>query len=79
MESYEETQRKVVEYLSKVCAAPPELTDSLAIIGIDSVAMAEMTFEFEKRFGIRIDDEILDVDTVDQLIRYVHERQLVRK
>jgi acyl carrier protein len=79
MESYEETQRQIVDYLTKICAAPPQLDDSLAVIGIDSVAMAEMTFEFEKRFGIRVDDEILDVETVDQLVRYVHDRQLVRK
>jgi acyl carrier protein len=79
MESYEETERQIVEYLSQVCSTKPELSDSLAMIGIDSVAMAELTFEFEKRFSIRIDDEILDVESVEQLIRYVHDRQLIRK
>ena len=48
---------------------------SLAMIGIDSVAMAELTFELEKRFSIKIDDDILDVDTVDDLIQYVTNRK----
>jgi acyl carrier protein len=46
------------------------------MIGIDSVAMAELTFELEKRFSIKIDDDILDVDTVDELVQYVVVRQL---
>jgi acyl carrier protein len=37
--------------------------------------MAELTFELEKRFAIRIDDDILDIDTVDELISYVVARQ----
>ena len=41
------------------------------MIGIDSVAMAELTFELEKRFAIKIDDDILDVDSVDELVQYV--------
>jgi acyl carrier protein len=37
--------------------------------------MAEMTFELEKRFGIKIDDEILDVESVRQLVEYLHSRK----
>jgi acyl carrier protein len=51
------------------------LDDSLAMIGIDSVAMAEMTFELEKRFAMKIDDEILDVESVRQLVQYLHQRK----
>jgi len=75
MATYEETQAQIVEYLSKVCGSTPKLTDSLAVIGIDSVAMAELTFEFEKRFGIQIDDGVLDVETVEELARYVQDRR----
>jgi len=39
------------------------------------VAMAEMTFELEKRFSIKIDDEILDVESVRQLVQYLHVRK----
>jgi acyl carrier protein len=45
------------------------------MIGIDSVAMAEMTFELEKRFAMKIDDEILDVESVRQLVHYLHQRK----
>jgi acyl carrier protein len=37
--------------------------------------MAELTFEFEKRFGIQIDDGVLDVETVEELARYVQDRR----
>jgi acyl carrier protein len=75
METIEETQAQVMEYLTKVVGTKPHLEDSLAMIGIDSVAMAEMTFELEKRFGIKIDDEILDVESVRQLVEYLHSRK----
>ena len=51
------------------------MDDSLAMIGIDSVAMAELTFELEKRCGTKIDDAILDVETVGQLVDYLHARK----
>lgn len=72
---HQSTKMQIVDYLKKVCGGSPRDNDSLAMIGIDSVAMAELTFELEKRFSIKIDDDILDVDTVDDLIQYV----MVRK
>jgi len=70
-----ETKNQILAYLKKVCGGSPKGNDSLSLIGIDSVAMAELTFELEKRFSIRIDDDILDVDTVDELVSYVVTRQ----
>jgi acyl carrier protein len=70
------TKMQILDYLKKVCGGSPRGSDSLAMIGIDSVAMAELTFELEKRFSIKIDDDILDVDTVDELVQYVVVRQL---
>ena len=75
MENIEETQVQVIDYLAKIVGSKPHLDDSLAMIGIDSVAMAELTFDLEKRFSIKIDDEILDVQTVGQLVQYLHERK----
>ena len=65
------TQTQIIDYLKKVCGGSPQGNDSLAMIGIDSVAMAELTFELEKRFAIKIDDDILDVVSVDELVQYV--------
>lgn len=75
MDNIEETQTQVIDYLAKIVGSRPHLDDSLALIGIDSVAMAEMTFELEKRFSIKIDDEILDVESVRQLVQYLHVRK----
>jgi acyl carrier protein len=75
MENIEETQVQVIDYLAKIVGSKPDLEDSLAMIGIDSVAMAELTFDLEKRFAIKIDDEILDVETVRQLVQYLHQRK----
>lgn len=75
MESFEATQAQVLSYLEKVCGTKPQLSDSLALIGIDSVAMAEMTFDFEKQFSFKITDDILDVETVEELVRYVFDHQ----
>jgi acyl carrier protein len=72
---FQSVQTQIVEYLRKVCGGSPQGNDSLAMIGIDSVAMAELTFELEKRFGIKIDDDILDVDSVDELVQYVVARK----
>lgn len=69
------TRTQIIEYLKKVCGSAPNGSDSLAMIGIDSVAMAELTFELEKKFAIKIDDDILDVDTVDELVQYVMDRR----
>jgi acyl carrier protein len=69
------TRTQIVEYLRKTCGSAPRGSDSLSMIGVDSVAMAELTFELEKRFSIKIDDDILDVDTVDELVQYVVDRQ----
>jgi acyl carrier protein len=72
---FQSVQTQIVEYLRKVCGGSPKGNDSLAMIGIDSVAMAELTFELEKRFSIKIDDDILDVDSVDELVQYVVARR----
>ena len=56
----QETRTQILTYLKKVCGGNPKGNDSLSLIGIDSVAMAELTFE---------------LDTVDELINYVVARQ----
>ena len=70
------TRTQIIDYLRTVCGGSPQGKDSLALIGIDSVAMAELTFELEKRFSIKIDDDILDVDSVDELVQYVEARKI---
>lgn len=53
----------------------PKLSDGLAYIGVDSVGMAELTFELETQFGISVGDDIVHADTVQDLANYIRERQ----
>lgn len=71
----EVAQTQIIEHLKKIVGGFPKPDDSLAILGVDSVAMAELTFELEKRFSIQIGDDILDVDTISDLTQYVVSRQ----
>jgi len=43
-------------------------------LGMDSLRMAELATELEVRFGFRIDEELLDVETVKELVEYVRSR-----
>ncbi|MEZ6135054.1 MAG: phosphopantetheine-binding protein [Pirellulaceae bacterium] len=52
----------------------PELSDGLAFIGVDSVGMAELTVEIEKEFGIKVQDDIVHADSVQDLADYIRER-----
>ena len=49
-------------------------TDSLASLGLDSLRMAQLASELETRFGFRVDEELLDVGTVQELVEYVRIR-----
>ena len=64
----------IVDRLAEKFGIRPELSDSLVMIGVDSVGMAELTFELEKRFRIKVDDALLDVQTVQDLADYVRKR-----
>jgi len=52
-----------------------QLTDSLVMLGIDSVGMAELTYDLEQMYKIKVDDGLLNVDTVQDLVDYVRQRQ----
>ncbi len=67
----------IIRRLTEKFGTRPELTDSLVMLGVDSVGMAELTFEIEKMFGIRVEDALLDVETVQDLADYVRQRQEV--
>ena len=49
----------------------PQGDDSLAALGVDSLGMAELASEVEKHFGIRVDEDVLDVETVADLAAYI--------
>lgn len=65
----------LLEQLAEKFGGQPQLGDSLILVGVDSVGMAELTFDIEKRFNIRVDDGVLAVDTVQDLVDYIREKQ----
>ena len=72
MESIEE---QLLRNFTEKFGSRPELSDGLAYIGVDSVGMAELTFDLEKQFNIRVDDEIVHTDTVQDLADYIRKRR----
>lgn len=74
MESIEE---RLLQNFTEKFGSRPELSDGLAYIGVDSVGMAELTFDLESQFGIRVDDNIVHTETVQDLADYIRERQTV--
>ena len=67
-------ETEVLTKLRKLVEVDPKPSDSLALIGLDSVAMAELTFELEKSFKLRFDEDIVDVETVAELVEYVRQK-----
>ncbi len=65
----------VLRHLAAKFGGQPQLSDSLVLIGVDSVGMAELTYDIEKEFGITVDDGILEIDTVQELADYIRSKQ----
>ena len=67
-------EQKILELLQKNLGVVPKLSDELSLLGVDSVGMAELTFDLEKQFRIHVDDAVLDIITVADLVGYVRSR-----
>jgi acyl carrier protein len=74
MPNMDETEIEVRKQIKKLVQVDAKPTDSLALIGLDSITLAELTFELEKSFAIRFDESIVSVETVGELIDYVREQ-----
>lgn len=70
-------EEDIIDRLAEKFGIQPELSDSLVMIGVDSVGMAELTFDIEKMFQIKVDDALLEVETVQDLVDYVRMRQSI--
>ena len=64
--------------LAEKFGGEPQLSDSLVLVGVDSVGMAELTLDIEKNFNISVDDRVLSVDTVQDLVDYIREKQVAK-
>ena len=67
-------ETEIVQALRKELGRDVRMTDSLGSLGLDSLRMAQLATELEKRLGFRVDEELLDVETVEELTEYVRSR-----
>lgn len=67
-------EMEIAQALREELGKDVQATDSLGSLGVDSLRMAQLATELEKRFGIRVDEELLDVETVEELTEYVRSR-----
>lgn len=70
-----EIEAFVLELARREGAADPRPEDRLSDLGIDSVTLAEHMGELERRFRVRMDADIADVDTIEGLVDYIAERR----
>jgi acyl carrier protein len=70
----ESVQAEVLRALTAKFGGSPQPDDDLSSFGVDSLGMAELIGELEQRFQIKADEEILDVETVAELVKYVESR-----
>ncbi len=67
-------QQQLVELIHSKTGIVPELDDTFASLKIDSLGLAELTVEIERAFNIRVGEDVLDVETMRELIAYICEK-----
>ena len=72
-------EEEIVRTLGEELGKDVRAADSLDSLGIDSLRMAELATELESRYGFMADEELLDVETVKQLVEYVQSRSSVSR
>ena len=71
----ETIESTLLSQLQEKFGTRPQLSDELILLGVDSVGMAELTFEIEKQYNIKVDDALMEVETVQDLVEYIRQRQ----
>ena len=75
MPSDSTVQAELLALIARELGRSVRVDDRLSSLGVDSVAMAEFIGTLEKRLQFEADAEILDVDTVDELVHYIDARR----
>jgi acyl carrier protein len=72
-------ENKILGALKAKFGGQPRSSDYLVDLGVDSLGMAELGAELESQFRIKIDEEVLGVETVQELAEYIRSKsQAVR-
>lgn len=67
-------ESEIVRVLGDEFGGNPQPTDELMGLGVDSLRMADLATELERRFGIKIDQDLFEVETIRDLAEYVRDR-----
>ena len=67
----EDVEATILNALASKVECRAKLTDELASLSVDSLAMAELALEIEQRLKIRLDEGVLEQRTVEDLVHYV--------
>ncbi len=66
-------ERKIAELISAKVAPDLGTADLLADAGLDSLAFAELLSEIESEFQVKLDDEVLECESIAELAEMVRE------
>ena len=67
----QDVESRILDLLAEKVGVRPACADQLAHLNLDSLALAELSAEIEKSFGVKLDEHVLDVNTVGEMIEYV--------
>jgi acyl carrier protein len=69
-----DVEGRLIETIHARLGSSPEITDPLSSLGVDSLRLAGFVSDLEEVFGIRADQDIFDVETVQELADYIRDR-----
>ena len=61
----------VLDLVREKAGMEPQPNQPLGFSGIDSVTLAEVSYEIEQRFKVSIGEEAFEIETLNDLIEYV--------
>ena len=65
---------KICRIVAQRTGVEPQMNDTFASLGVDSLAMAEIMCEIENACGFRADESLLDIESIGELCEYVEDR-----
>jgi len=67
----QDVESRILDLLTSKVGVRPCSQDELAYLNLDSLALAVFSAEIEKSFDVKLDEKLLDINTVGEMIAYV--------
>ena len=68
-----DVRKFVLDLVREKAGMEPQPHQPLGFSGIDSVTLAEVSYEIEQRYKVAIGEEAFELETLNELIEYVDE------